>query len=86
MHDLNSEIWPDARADFCWMRARARAAYRQPAQLLISRSLWLLNARPVAKTDALIVFLSCGRLGDHWVPECADILFTRAYATQATFT
>ena len=43
MHDLNSEIWLDARGDFCWMRARARAA---------------LNARPVAKTDALIVFLS----------------------------
>ena len=58
MHDLNSEIWLDARNDFCWMRARARAACRQPARLLISRALWLLNARPVAKTDALIVFLS----------------------------
>ena len=29
----------------------------QPARLLISRALWLLNARRVAKTDALIVFL-----------------------------
>ena len=38
--------------------ARARAACRQPARLLISRARWLLNARPVAKTDALIVFLS----------------------------
>ena len=57
MHDLNSEIWLDARGDFGWMRARARAA-GQPARLLISRALWLLNARPVAKTDALIVFLS----------------------------
>ena len=26
MHDLNSEIWLDARGDFGWMRARARAA------------------------------------------------------------
>eukprot|EP01048_Picozoa_sp_COSAG05_P025968 COSAG05_NODE_6860_length_891_cov_1.905303_2_plen_48_part_01 len=26
MHDLNSEIRPDARSDFGWMRARARAA------------------------------------------------------------
>ena len=58
MHDLNSEIWLDARGDFGWMRARARAACRQPARLLISLALWLLNARPVAKTDALIVFLS----------------------------
>ena len=58
MHDLNSEIWLDARAEFCWMRARARAACRQPARLLISLARWLLNARPVAKTDALIVFLS----------------------------
>ena len=58
MHDLNSEIWLDARADFCWMRARARAARWQMAWVLISRALWLLNARPVAKTDALIVFLS----------------------------
>ena len=58
MHDLNSEIWLDARVDFCWMRARARAACRQPARLLISHARWLLNARPVAKTDALIVFLS----------------------------
>ena len=48
----------DARADFGWMRARARAACRQPARLLISLARWLLNARPVAKTDALIVFLS----------------------------
>ena len=38
-------------------RARGLPA-RQPARLLISRALWLLNARPVAKTDALIVFLS----------------------------
>ena len=38
--------------------ARARAACRQPARLLISPARWLLNARPVAKTDALIVFLS----------------------------
>ena len=58
MHDLNSEIWLDAHAEFCWMRARARAACRQPARLLVSRARWLLNARPVAKTDALIVFLS----------------------------
>ena len=59
MHDLNSEIWLDARGDFCWMRARARDACRQAARLLISRARWLLNARPVAKTDAaLIVFLS----------------------------
>ena len=58
MHDLNSEIWLDARREFCWMRARARAACRQAARLLISRARWLLNARPVAKTDALIVFLS----------------------------
>ena len=29
MHDLNSEIWLDARAEFCWMRARARAACRR---------------------------------------------------------
>ena len=54
MHDLNSEIWLDARGDFGWMRARARGACLQPARLLISRALWLLNARPVAKTDALI--------------------------------
>ena len=46
MHDLNSEIWLDARGDFYWMRARARDAC------------WLLNARTVAKTDARIVFLS----------------------------
>ena len=39
------------------VRARGLPA-RQPARLLISRALWLLNARPVAKTDALIVFLS----------------------------
>ena len=59
MHDLNSEIWVDARGDFGWMRARARGLpARQPARLLISHALWLLNARPVAKTDALIVFLS----------------------------
>ena len=58
MHDLNSEIWLDARVDFGWMRARARAACRQAARLLISRALWLLNARLVAKTDAFIVFLS----------------------------
>ena len=58
MHDLNSEIWLDAGADFGWMRARARAACRQPARPLISRARWLLNARLVAKTDALIVFLS----------------------------
>ena len=57
MHDLNSEIWLDTRAEFCWMRARARAACRQPARLLISVARWLLNARPVAKTDARIVFL-----------------------------
>ena len=73
MHDLNSEIWLDARADFCWMRARARASCRQPARLLISRARWLparhaarqpaasarwlLNARTVAKTDVRIVFL-----------------------------
>ena len=58
MHDLNSEIWLDARADFGWMRARARAACRQAARLLISHALWLLNALPVAKTDELIVFLT----------------------------
>ena len=58
MHDLNSEIWLDASGDFGWMRPRARDACRQPARLLISLALWLLNARPVAKTDALIVFLS----------------------------
>ena len=39
------------------VRARGLPA-RQPARVLISRALWLLNARPVAKTDALIVFLS----------------------------
>ena len=50
--------WLDARTEFCWMRARARAACRQPTRLLISRARWLLNARPVAKTDALIVYLS----------------------------
>ena len=48
--------------DFGWMRARAQDACRQPARMLISRALWLLNARLVAKTDALIVFLS-----DFWV-------------------
>ena len=48
MHNLNSEIWLDAHRDFFWM----------PARLLISTARWLLNARPVAKTDALIVFLS----------------------------
>ena len=58
MHDLNSEICLDARADFGWIRARARAACRQPARLLISRARWLLNARHVTKTDALIEFLS----------------------------
>ena len=58
MHDLNYVIWLDARGDFGWMRARARASCWQPRRLLISRALWLLNARPVAKTDALIVFLS----------------------------
>ena len=36
------------------VRARGLPA-RQPARMLISRALWLLNARPVAKTDALIV-------------------------------
>ena len=45
------------------VRARGLPA-RQPARLLISRALWLLNARPVAKTDALIVFLS-----EFWVYE-----------------
>ena len=62
MHDLNSETWLDRS---CCMRAaifvgcvRAWAACRQPARLLISRARWLLNARPVAKTNALIVFLS----------------------------
>ena len=39
------------------VRARGLPA-RQPARLLISTARWLLNARPVAKTDALIVFLS----------------------------
>ena len=39
------------------VRARGLPA-RQPAWPLISRARWLLNARPVAKTDALIVFLS----------------------------
>ena len=39
------------------VRARGLPA-RQPARLLISLARWLLNARPVAKTDALIVFLS----------------------------
>ena len=58
MHDLNSEIWLDARADFGWMRARARAACRQPARVLISRARWLLNARHVAKIDVLIGFLA----------------------------
>ena len=45
------------------VRARGLPA-RQPARLLISRALWLLNARTVAKTDALIVFLS-----EFWVQE-----------------
>ena len=39
------------------VRARGLPA-RQPARLLIYRARWLLNARPVAKTDALIVFLT----------------------------
>ena len=39
------------------VRARGLPA-RQPARLLISRALLLLNARPVAKTVAPIVFLS----------------------------
>ena len=39
------------------VRARGMPA-RQPARLLISPARWQLNARPVAKTDALIVFLS----------------------------
>ena len=39
------------------VRARGLLA-RQPPRVLISLALWLLNARPVAKTDALIVFLS----------------------------
>ena len=39
------------------VRARGLPA-RQPARLLISLARWLLNARPVAKTDALIVLLS----------------------------
>ena len=58
MHDLNSENWLDARTEFCWMRARARAACRKPTRLLISRARWLLNARHVAKIDVLIVFLA----------------------------
>ena len=45
------------------VRARGLPA-GQPARLLILRALWLLNARPVAKTDALIVFLS-----EFWVQE-----------------
>ena len=39
------------------VRARGLPA-GQPARLLISGARWLLNARPVAKIDALIVFLS----------------------------
>ena len=58
MHDLNSEVSVDARTEFCGMRARARDACQQLARLLISLARWLLNARPVAKTDALIVFPS----------------------------
>ena len=58
MHDLlNSEIWLDARvytrAEFCLMPAASPAA---------DFKLWLLNARHVAKTDVLIVFL-----GKFWV-------------------
>ena len=37
------------------MRARARAAFRFSET---ARARWLLNARPVAKTGARIVFLS----------------------------
>ena len=58
MHDLNSGIWLYARADFGWIGARARDACLQRARQLIYRAGWLLNARPVTKTDALIVFLS----------------------------
>ena len=58
MHDLNSEIWLDARSDFGWMRARARDACPAAGPATDFAALWLLNARPVAKTDALIVFLS----------------------------
>ena len=57
MHDLNSEIWLDARGDFGWMRARARAAC-SAAGPAASRAPALLNARTVAKTDVRIVFLS----------------------------
>ena len=46
MHDLNSEILMDARGEFCWMRARAWAACRQAARLLIFRARWLLNRVP----------------------------------------
>ena len=58
MHDLNSEIWLDARADFggC-VRARGLPA-RQPARQPAARRRWLLNARTVAKTDVRIVLLS----------------------------
>ena len=61
MHDLNSEIWLDARGDFGWMRARARAACPAAgpaASPAAARRRWLLNARTVAKTDVRIVFLS----------------------------
>ena len=44
---------------------RARGLpFRQPASQPVARARWLLNARPVAKTDARIVFLS-----EFWVQE-----------------
>ena len=61
MHDMNSEIWLDARGDFGWMRARARDACRQPARLLISRALWLLGEEARSTAQPL-----CG--GGHTYP------------------
>ena len=59
MHDLNSEIWLDARARKTFVgcvRARGMPA-RQPARQAAARARWLLNARSVAKTDTRIVFV-----------------------------
>ena len=59
MHDLNSEIWLDARADFGWMRARARAACPAAGPAAdFTRALAAERAPCGQKPDALIVFLS----------------------------
>ena len=55
---VRHDAWGSARYK-CSAGVRARGMpARQPARQPAARARWLLNARPVAKTDARIVFLS----------------------------